>query len=1000
MKYRIALLLAAILSAHASLAAEKSEFPKPFNTQPETPLKAAETLAKFKLPPGFNISLFASEPDVQQPIGFTIDARGRLWVAECYTYADRDKNYDLSLRDRVVILEDVDGDGRADSRKVFWDEGKKLTSVELGMGGAWVLCAPQLLFIPDRNGDDIPDGAPEVILDGFDAGPIRHNIVNGLRWGPDGWLYGRHGIQATSLVGPPGASESQRTKLNCSIWRFHPISKRFEVVCTGGTNSWGFDYDAHGQMFFINTVIGHLWHAVPGAHFRRMYGADFNPHLYQLIEQCADHFHWDTSVAWSDNKKGMTDSTSAAGGGHAHCGMMIYQGDNWPEEYRGGVFTVNLHGLRLNQDKLVRQGAGYVGKHAADLAITTDEWFRGIELTYGPDGGVYIIDWSDVGECHENDGVHRTTGRIYKLTHGKPAAIKNLDLSEEPNAVLLALQGHKNEWYVRQARQVLRDRATSGEDVHSILGEVRRLYASPQVSTVERLRMLWCLNTIQELPEPWLIEQLTDNEEHIRVWAIRLLMDQGPLSSTAAGALAQLALREKSGLVHLYLASALQRTPLADRWPIAKAIASHTEWSSDTMLPLMTWYGIEPAVVADPAKAVDLATSSEFPILRRHIARRITGEIESRPEVIDQLVARIGSEKNDARRLDLLGGMADGLRGWRKAPAPKSWPAVASTLAADNNNDVQQLARELSVVFGDGRALVELRKILNDNGADVATRRSALETLVTARADDLPPVLHKLLGDRALVVDAIRGLASFDDANSPKLILTQFERLSPEGRAEAINTLVARPSSVALLLDALEAKRLQRSDITAFHARQIMSFNDEPLTARLGKLWGEVRATPEARRAEMTEQKSLLTAEKLAKADRANGRAIFTKTCANCHVLFGQGKKVGPDLTGSNRKNLDYLLENILDPSATVAADFRMAVFQLTDGRVVSGVVIEQTDRTLTVQSQTNPVTFQRSDVEATQTTSQSLMPDGILKPFSREQIADLVAYLMSSGEQ
>lgn len=216
------------------------------------------------VPPGFHVSLFASEPLLRQPIGMTTDSRGRLWVAENNTYSDAKINFDLSQHDRILILEDTDHDGRADRQTVFWDQGQKLTSVEIGFGGVWALCPPRLLFIPDRNGDDVPDGKPQVVLDGFDDGVVRHNIANGLRWGPDGWLYGRHGIQATSYVGVPGTLPSQRTPINCCVWRYHPTRRIFEVVCRGTTNPWGMDWNAQGELFFINTVIGHLWHAVPG----------------------------------------------------------------------------------------------------------------------------------------------------------------------------------------------------------------------------------------------------------------------------------------------------------------------------------------------------------------------------------------------------------------------------------------------------------------------------------------------------------------------------------------------------------------------------------------------------------------------------------------------------------------------------------------------------------------------------------------------------------------
>ncbi|HTG44631.1 MAG TPA: PVC-type heme-binding CxxCH protein, partial [Verrucomicrobiae bacterium] len=352
----------------------------PYNTQQETTplLTPAEALKKIHLPAGFTATLFAGEPEVQQPIGITSDARGRIWVAENYTYAEQKVNFATNLYDRIVILEDTDHDGKSDKRTVFWDRGQKLTSVAVGFGGVYALCPPNLLFIADRNGDDVPDGEPTVLLDGWDGAAVRHNIVNGLKWGPDGWLYGRHGILATSTVGKPGAGPEARTPLNCAIWRFHPVSQKFEVVAQGTTNPWGHDWDENGQLFFINTVIGHLWHVVPGAYYKRMYGEHFNQRLYELIDQTADHVHWNTNETWDEIRKlGVTTTTSKAGGGHAHSGFMFYLSDVWPERYRNTAFTANFHGRRLNNDLVQRRGATYTAQHGADFMSSDDPWFRG-----------------------------------------------------------------------------------------------------------------------------------------------------------------------------------------------------------------------------------------------------------------------------------------------------------------------------------------------------------------------------------------------------------------------------------------------------------------------------------------------------------------------------------------------------------------------------------------------------------------------------------------------
>src|SRR5205823_3082114 len=237
--------------------------------------------------------------------------------------------------------------------------------------GVFATCAPNLIFIPDRDGDDIPDGPPEILLDGWNTDSIRHNIVNGLKWGPDGWLYGRHGIQATSSVGKPGTPDNARTKLNCAIWRYHPTKKTFEVVCQGGTNPWGHDWDQYGGLFFINTVIGHLWHGIPGAYYKRMYGEHLAPYRYGLIDQAANHFHWDIGKTWHDPSNAGSGADTL-GGGHAHSGLMIYQGDNWPPVWRNRLFTLNFHGRRINQERLEPDGSGVVGRHEPDFVKFAD----------------------------------------------------------------------------------------------------------------------------------------------------------------------------------------------------------------------------------------------------------------------------------------------------------------------------------------------------------------------------------------------------------------------------------------------------------------------------------------------------------------------------------------------------------------------------------------------------------------------------------------------------
>jgi putative membrane-bound dehydrogenase-like protein len=995
-----------------ALSTQAVDFPAPYNTQKETvPFTSPEeAVKKMTLPPGFQVTVFAAEPDIRQPIHLTTDTRGRVWVAECYSYAENKVNFAADQRDRIVILEDTDGDGRHDKRTVFWDKASKLTSVEVGFGGVWALCAPHLLFIPDKNGDDVPDGEPIVLLDGWDDDTVRHNIVNGLKWGPDGWLYGRHGIQATSSVGRLGTPDSARTKLNCAIWRFHPTRHVFEVVCHGGTNSWGHDWDEHGQLFFINTVIGHFWHAIPGAYYKRMYGEHLRPHLYELIDQHADHLHWDTKDTWNDIRKGVTDTTSAAGGGHAHSGFMIYLGDNWPDQYRGTAFTINLHGLRLNNDRIERRGSGYVSKHNPDFLFANDPWFRGVELIYGPDGGVFVADWADLDECHENDGIHRTSGRIYKITHergtgvnpdkpvGGPPVSPAQDLATMSDADLVKFQLHKNDWHARQARHVLHQRAAAGRNVTPIHAPLKQMFTDQSV-TSHKLRALWTLHVTGELDAQWLRQQLGHADEHVRAWAVQLLPAYLSPQDHDGETLPAMARRETSPLVRLQLASVLPQLDLPVRLGVAQALLANAHDADDHNLPLVLWYGLEETVAKSPLTARTMTQYSQIPLIRQFIVRRLAEDWTGQLSHIDSIVdwgAKVYGNIVATYEIDVLEGMASGLRGVRKAEAPRSWSAFVRKCAQIPDERIQTLIRELSVVFGDGRALDEVRRIAFDPKADGSQRGPALQALIDARPDDLLKVLQNLISDRVVAGVAVRGLALFDEPRNANLILAQRHRWLPDAQRAAIDTLAARPSYAKVLLEAVADGRIARSEVTAAHARQMRSFGDETLTALLAKVWGDVRGTAEEKEQLMAQHRAALTPAALQQADLAKGRELYIVACASCHALFGQGGIIGPDLTGGDRRNLNYLLENIVDPNAMVPADFKMSVVTLKDGRVLNGVVGARTGRTLTLQTPTEKLTLERAEVEKIEDSTLSLMPEGLLEAMTAGQVRDLIAYLQS----
>jgi len=684
---------------------------------------------------------------------------------------------------------------------------------------------------------------------------------------------------------------------------------------------------------------------------------------------------------------------------------MIYQGDNWPADYRNRLFTLNLHGLRINSNSLERQGAGYVGKRADDLCFMSDAWFRGMDLITGPDGGVYIADWSDTGECHDHDGVHRTSGRIYKLTYGKPKPITSLDLQTKSDAELIDLQSHANTWWPRTARRILTERYAKGKsaaDLQSIRKQIDKALAA-STNEPHRLRLIETCYAMGAADEAWLVPHLTASYEHERVTALRLLADSINPNGNAPSlglkeALMKMAMHDRSGLVDLYLASALQRFPNADRWAVANLLSTKSEYRDDRMFPSMLWYGIESAVPRDSVQAVSLASSSRIPLLTENITRRLTLEIESQPDVVEQLLA--AAQRPEFKFPEqVVSGMAKALNGWQQAKQPANWSAFASRHAKSERKETVADMQSLRLVFGDGRAVVELTKIIDDGNADAEARRQALRSLLKGRPVDFAPTLFRLLGDRAMVREAIRGLGMVDHADTPSKIFEKSKSFGPAERVEMINTLSSRPSYAKALLVAIREKKIVPNEISAFHARQIRSFDDENLNKELSELWGDVRVTADDKKKRIEELRLELSSENIAKSDLRAGRAIFQKACATCHVMYGAGVKIGPDLTGSNRKNLDYLLENMVDPSASVGADFRTMIVLLDDGRVVNGVITASTDRTLTLQTAQEPITLDRKEIESVKQSALSLMPDGLLQNLSAEQVRNLIGYLMSSDQ-
>ncbi|MEM7478299.1 MAG: PVC-type heme-binding CxxCH protein [Planctomycetota bacterium] len=860
--------------------------------EPGDPLSAEQALRLLKLPEAFSATVFASEPDVMNPIAATTDAQGRVWVAENFTYAERGVRFDMDLNDRVIVLEDSDDDGIADQRRVFADGLKVLTGITVGRGGVWLMAPPQLLFIPDVDGDLVPDGPPQVKLDGFrNARENHHNFANGLSWGPDGWLYGRCGASAPGEAGIPGCLDSERIAIRGGMWRYHPERQVVESLVQGTTNPWGNDWNAHGDLFFINTVNGHFWHCIPGAHFVRPHTLDVNPLSYELIDMHADHWHFDTGKSWTASRGGAANDF---GGGHAHIGMMIYQEQTWPKKYHGKVMTVNMHGRRVNVESLKREGSGYVASHQPDFVISDDTWFRGMELLPLPDGNVLLVDWSDTGECHEHTGVHRTSGRIFKISYtpqgGSSRKAANPlvaeDLRNNPQKLVEVMLSADSEWLVRRCRETLTQLALNGRDCRTAKATLMEQLKNQESSVVRRLRALWGLVAIDACDENTLLYLSNQEDENLRVWAVRLLVDPFPLD-TAYGErpartmkedlpvklLLQIAAAEKSSKVRLELASALQRLPVEARVDLALYLVRDIDEAADHNLPLMVWYGLIPVRIED--LDLSLFINCKWPTTRRLIARRIAEQSKVHPRSFTLLFGLAVVEFDLFR--DAVHGTSEALAGWSSAKAPSSWRSCKQKFSGEIALD-KELARQvqtLDVLFGDGRTMEQLMAIAKDGKMPLERRKSALSSLVDASAKGTKELCLNLLSTRFLNLVAARGLAKESDPAVGDELVKRYRRFHPSERPQVISILCSRASWAEKLLQSVSKGQIDRSEVSAFQARQIASHQNATVDRLLAENWGQIRSTPEDKRELIEKLRKDFSQASQIDGNKLEGRKLF-----------------------------------------------------------------------------------------------------------------------------
>ena len=579
---------------------------------------------------------------------------------------------------------------------------------------------------------------------------------------------------------------------------------------------------------------------------------------------------------------------------------MIYLADNWPEKYRNTMFTVNIHGHRVNNDRLDRigDGAEVVARHNADFLISSDAWFRGLELKYGPDGGVYVTDWSDIGECHETDAdnAHRENGRIFKVVYGDPKPVK-VDLARQSDEELARLQVHANEWYVRTARRLLQERAAEGRDLAARASRPARDPGGRSRPRGTGSAPSGRCTPTGGLDEKARLALLADPSPPVRAWAVRLLVDDGPPSAEVIDRLTAMAgdgpKAEGSPLVRLYLASAMQRIPAESRWPIARALALDSSADITSNRTLMIWYGLEPCVARDIGRAGELLARCPNLPLCWFIARRMVDANRDAglAALLSPLDTRVGSYPSFHR--EVLDGVLEAVRGLKRAKMPESWPAVSRRLAERGDSEVRARLAALGLLFGDSSSESGLRSVVEDPSATPDARQFALRNLVDRRTAGLAPSLLRLLDDAALRGPAIRTLAAYSDPSTPRTLLDRYAALPPAERDDAIATMASRPAWAAALLDAIRAGTIPRRDVSTTVARQILAFGDPKLAAALERSWGDP-PTARDKAPLIAKYKAILTASDLPVADPDRGRASSAGCAASATSSSVREETSGP----------------------------------------------------------------------------------------------------------
>ena len=1002
--------MAAILTTCLYLAScgEKAPPKNPYDTDP---LEPAEALTSFQVVEGFRIELVAAEPDVIDPVEMAFDENGDLYVVEMLDYPF-DPPEGEAPRSRVRLLQDTDGDGQFETATLFADNLLQATCALPWKGGVFVTSAPDILYLKDTDGDHKAD-LREVVFSGFASREVSaESRVTNLRLGIDNWIYAANNGRPGRITSPKWP-EQPAVIVRGHDFRFHPIKGLFEPAT--GPTQYGMSFDQWGNRFMSQNTI-HLRHAVFPVRYllnnpffslpSRLHDVSAHDPTASVIYPLTQPQQW--RVERTEVRQQRYDETRPGRieqlGGHfsAATGATAYVGDAFPAGFAGNVFVADANGNLVHRDILSADGVTFQAERKPadkEFLTSTDVWFRPVNFANAPDGNLYIADFyreyieepisipESIKKKVQIDFYRGNDhGRIYRIVAQNPRRPGDLkpNLGQASMAELVQTLGHSNGWHRRTAQRLLLER--QGSEAVPLLKELAEIGESP----LARLHALWTLEGLDALGPAVTGQAMRDEDPRIREHSLRMAEDF--LQELGSAAVARVS--DSDARVRFQLAMTLGKISGNHR-PLAQLAASDGEDA---------WFR---------AAIVNAAGPRALQVLTRMLVRHrdfFAEPTEGKREMVSQLAQSIGvrGNSNDLTMLLItldgspvlarpewlqatLGGLAQGLALDRsKRVQVPSAEHVLTRLLTGSSAEVRiataEVAQHLEFPEFTRMALVSAR----DEELPIEKRARAVGYLQGGSFRAVSPTLQGILESPApqpVKAAAIQTLATFDDPSVPAILLPSWGGYGPEVRARAEQALLRHPARVGAFLDAVESGAIEASSVEAVFRIRLSQYPDPEVKWRAQQLF---QGQASERTAIVGSHKDVLALD----ASAPNGRVVFDKTCASCHLRQGDRGRIGPDLSGVNNRTHEDLLTHILDPSFEIQPNYTNYLVVDKAGRVYDGLLAGESAHAVTLRDEYEDITIRRDEVAEIRASDVSLMPEGFEEDLSRQELADVIAYL------